>query len=126
MNTSAYTALYSTNRTKKLGLLSKKAQRQIAFAKSRENINDVKAVGDSTDDIISLSTQVGNLKASPAKGVTLGLSSSILSGVSYPALIKYKVQDYEQVAQYYNRYGYRVDEYVDNVDNIFAYCRNRY
>lgn len=126
MNTAAYTALYSTNRTKKLGLLSKKAQRQIAFTKSRENINDVKALGNSTDDIISLSTQVGNLKASPAKGVTLGLSSSILSGVSYPALIKYKVQDYEQVAQYYHRYGYRVDEYVDNVDNIFAYCRNRY
>lgn len=38
----------------------------------------------------------------------------------------YKVRDYEQCAQYYHRNGYKVDEYVNNIPNIFAYVKNRY
>ena len=38
----------------------------------------------------------------------------------------YKVNDYEQCAQYYHRYGYLVDEYINEVDNIFDYVSTRY
>lgn len=38
----------------------------------------------------------------------------------------YKVNDYEQCAQYYHRYGYLVDEYINEVDNVFDYVSTRY
>ena len=41
-------------------------------------------------------------------------------------LDEYRVNDYEQCAQYYHRYGYLVDEYINEVDNIFDYVSTRY
>lgn len=68
-----------------------------------------------------------NLLAAPS---TLSQLGECINGLlSHSHLIYYKqekVIDFEQCANYYHRNGYLVNEYVNNVENIFEYVQNRW
>lgn len=68
-----------------------------------------------------------NASAAPATLKSGGIATSALfsEGMNIRLDI-YKVNDFEQCAQYYHRYGYLVDEYVSGIDDIFQYVNTRY
>mgnify|MGYP004697445043 CR=1 FL=1 len=53
-------------------------------------------------------------------------TSSIMSEGMNIRLDEYRVNDFNQCAQYYHRNGYLVDEYINEVDSIFDYVSTRY
>lgn len=52
--------------------------------------------------------------------------SDILSLHANEYFITYKCRDYKQCAMYYHRYGYKVDRFVSNINNIFNEVNHRF
>lgn len=52
--------------------------------------------------------------------------SSFISTQMLTFYRKLMVNDYTQCAYYYHKNGYKVDEHVNNIANIFSYVKNRY
>lgn len=77
-------------------------------------------------NFINQFVQDANMQYAPASKQQ---SNTLFEGISskYYNLFtrKSKVRDYEQCAQYYHRNGYKVDEYVTNMDTIFSYVNTR-
>lgn len=68
-----------------------------------------------------------NAQASPKTPKAQGDNrNDYFTGAIQVSYSVYQVNDIERCAQIYHRYGYRVDEYISSVDNIFDYVRNRF
>lgn len=106
--------------------LNKKGQRELFNIQNnesediRQGLYDIANMPGRFENIINSSREPDTVKSSG--NFTTAISSE---GMNIRMDI-YKVNDYEQCAQYYHRYGYLVDEYINEVDNIFDYVSTRY
>lgn len=95
---------------------------------------DNNAIVDSINDASRFNSSVvnemitrANLKYVPDSVKNTGNFSSDSLCKSYTRCLRISmVEDIEQVAQYFHRNGYLVNEYVSNVSNIFSYVNTRY
>ena len=53
-------------------------------------------------------------------------TSAFISSQGYVKYRTLTVLDYEQCANYYHRNGYKVNWYVNNIEEPFSYIQNRY
>lgn len=75
---------------------------------------------------VDYGTKVANLIYTPPVVKSQGQAySNIFSESCVDMLRISKVDDFEQVAQYYHRTGNLVNEYVNNISNIFSYVHTR-
>lgn len=82
---------------------------------------------DAGNSILNQVAVEDNLLHTPATSKQVGEFGSVL--LSQQHLIYHeqsKVIDYEQCAQYFHRNGYLINEYVNNINDIFNYVVNRY
>ena len=85
-----------------------------------EGIDNVSKIPGRYDNIL-------NARLEPPSVKTTGtIGSFIMSETSNIRYEMHEVNDINQCAQYYHRNGYLVDEYINEVDNIFDYVSTRY
>lgn len=106
--------------------LNKKGQRELFNIQSnesediREGLYNIATMPGRFENIINSSKEPDTSKSSG--NFTTAISSE---GMNIRMDI-YKVNDYEQCAQYYHRNGYLVDEYINEMDSVFDYVSTRY
>lgn len=77
--------------------------------------------------LVGASTAAANAYAAP--DIPKGYGSAIQDVCSYASQLKFEVSyvhDLDVCAQYYHRYGYLVNEYIDSTNTIFRDVNNRY
>lgn len=121
--------------TKKTGRIKKAVQRDILKFNARKENEIISGAGDmvgnvlGTSSILSQAVNDYNMKVAPDSLKQIGNNLDILS---MNAIIHYsisKCNDYDNIGNFYHRFGYRVKEYVNSKDtlvNMFNYNNTRY
>lgn len=118
-----------SNNVTKAGKLTKKAGLKIGDLKrdidEGRALTAARSVGATTSGLIGQLGEDLNMMYAPDTIRKASQFGDILSKVCTITSWLDKVDDYEQCAMYYHRNGYKVDEYVYDIDNIFEYVKNR-
>lgn len=115
--------------TKKKKLLKAGIGRSIESKRTEEELNILKGFGNTGTfaPLINQYLEEDNIKHIPN---TLKQSGGAIAPIlSYSTEIYYCIQqvtNYEQSAKYFQRNGYLVNDYINNVNNLFSYIQNRY
>lgn len=108
-------------------------ERQYGNTQAQQQAALAQQIGGSGGGLISEAIRETNARYAPDIAKTQGnIKLDYILGAMQVFSKLEVVQDIERCAQYYHRYGYRVDEYIDtsiydeNTTNIFDYVNTRY
>lgn len=115
--------------TPKRGRLSKKSQRQIDALAKQKGLNEgmfaIDAGSSAVNGLIGQAMADINAYVAPTTMKSSANTDGMIDKAAWIfAEVEY-VRDFSQCAHYYHRNGYRVDEYVNNIQHIFDYVYNR-
>lgn len=115
--------------TPKRGKLSKKSQREIdALAKQKglnEGMFDIDTASAAANGILGQALADINAQLAPTSMKSSANTDGMINKAAWIFSEVEFVRDFAQCAHYYHRNGYKVDLYVDDIDNIFDFVQNR-